>query len=379
MRGRVRVQRGGPLGPELHVDVLDGVDPEPVDAEVPDPPLVDLLHTPDDLGTLGPQVVQAGEVSVGRGLAGVRRVAPVVVHRRVVEPGRDLAVARDLRRAREGAGVHGRELPAAVRVGGVVEGLPVLGQVREGPLGQVVVRLLLVVHDVGGVVGDDVEEDLHALGVRLGDEGLEVLVRPEVRVDLGEVGDPVAVVAGRGVAARALHRAVLEDRRHPDGGGAEALDVVEPFGQALEVTALVEALVGGVVAGAEPGTGQTAPVVGRVPVGETIRHDEVELVAGVVVPGGLGREFRVRRGRGRGGRPGRERLHEGGCERGDGDGRDPSGMGGTARRRRRPSRYHRRELLAITALLGPTPRRGSAPMPGARATVSLTKGLQQEA
>ncbi|MFF4042731.1 carbohydrate-binding module family 20 domain-containing protein [Streptomyces sp. NPDC001816] len=31
-------------------------------------------------------------------------------------------------------------------------------------------------------------------------------------------------------------------------------------------------------------------------------------------------------------------------------------MGGSARRGRRPSRYHRRELLAITALLGPTPR-----------------------
>lgn len=93
------------------------------------------------------------------------------------------------------AGVDGRELRTAVRVVGVVEGLAVLRQVRERALGQVVVGLLLVVDDVGRVVGDDVEEDLHALGVRLGDEGLKVLVGAEVRVDLGEVGDPVAVVA----------------------------------------------------------------------------------------------------------------------------------------------------------------------------------------
>ncbi|MGW2699327.1 carbohydrate-binding module family 20 domain-containing protein [Streptomyces sp. NPDC001340] len=53
---------------------------------------------------------------------------------------------------------------------------------------------------------------------------------------------------------------------------------------------------------------------------------------------------------------GRERRHEGCGERGDSDGRDPSDVGGSARRGRRPSRYHRRELLAITALLGPTPR-----------------------
>src|SRR5690606_39286128 len=55
-----------------------------------DLPLVDLLHAADDLGTLGPQVVEPGEVAVLAGLAGEGGVAPVVVHRRVVEPGRDL-------------------------------------------------------------------------------------------------------------------------------------------------------------------------------------------------------------------------------------------------------------------------------------------------
>ncbi len=251
---RVGVEGGGPLGPEVHVDVFHGVDAEAVDVEVADPLLVDLLHAADDLGTFGPQVVEAGEVAVGGVLADVGRVAPIVVHRRVVEPGRDLRVrlaGGDGRGLRErGRGDLGERLPA-VRVVGVVEGLPVLGEVREGALGEVVVGLALVVDDVGGVVGDDVEEDLHALGVGLGDEGRQVLVGAEVRVDLGEVRDPVTVVAGGRFGAGPLHGLVLEDGGHPDGGGAEALDVVELLRQALEVATLVEALVGGVVAGAE--------------------------------------------------------------------------------------------------------------------------------
>ncbi len=356
--GGVGVQRGRPLGPELHVDVLHGVDPEAVDGEVLHPPLVDLLHAVDDLGTFGPQVVEAVEVAVGGGLAGPGGVAAVVVHRRVVEPGGHLEVllgGRHRRGAREGAGVHAGEAAGAVGVVGVVEGLPVLGQVREGALGEVVVGLLLVVDDVGGVVGDDVEEDLHALGVGLGDEVLQVLVGAEVRVDLGEVGDPVAVVAGRGVLAGALDGLVLEEGRHPEGGGAEPLDVVELPGQALEVAALVEALVGGVVAGGEPGAGQTAAVVLGVPVGETVRQDEVELLTGQVVACGGLRQRRVGRGRGRGVGPRGERGQQGGGERGRGEGRDPSHSCGTARGRHRPSRYHRCELLASTARSGPTP------------------------
>ena len=63
--------------------------------------------------------------------------------------------------------------------------------------------------------------------VRSVDERLELGVGAEVRVDLREVGDPVAVVAGALGAGRALHGLVLERRRHPDRRRAEALDVVE--------------------------------------------------------------------------------------------------------------------------------------------------------
>src|SRR5262249_3563404 len=166
--------------------------------------------------------------------------------------------------------------------------------------------------------------------------------------------------------------------RHPDGGGAEPLDVVEPFGEALEVAALVEALVGGVVAGGQAGTGQTAAVVGGVPVGETVRHDEVELLAGVVVPRGLGRGPRAGRRGGRGGRPGGEGRQERRGERDDGEGRDPSPARETAPPGRRPSRYHRLNSLRLRLDRVRPLRRGTAPSPGARATVSPPKRLQQE-
>ncbi len=172
-------------------------------------------------------------------------------------------------------GVHRREVRLLGIVLVVEDGA--LG-VLVGEVGLVAVPVLTlgVVDDVGRVVGDDVEEDLHALGVRLADEGLEVGIRPEVWVDLGEVGDPVAVVAGTHVVAGALDGAVLERRGEPDGGRPEALDVVEMVRQALEVPAVVEALVARVEAGDVPAAGQAAGVVARVAVGEPVGHDEVE-------------------------------------------------------------------------------------------------------
>ena len=50
--------------------------------------------------------------------------------------------------------------------------------------------------------------------------------------------------------------------------------------QALEVAAVVEALVGRVEAGCQPVAGQAAVVVGRVAVGEPVGHDEVEVLVG---------------------------------------------------------------------------------------------------
>ena len=69
-RSSAASRMAGPEGlPELHVDVLGGVDAETVDAELLDPEGVDVDHPFDDLATLGPQIVEAEEVSVQRVLA----------------------------------------------------------------------------------------------------------------------------------------------------------------------------------------------------------------------------------------------------------------------------------------------------------------------
>ena len=152
--------------PELDVDVLDGVDPEPIDAEV-DPRTVDVGHSGNDVGMLGEQVVEPHEVAVLAGLAGERRVPAVVVVDRVVEPRRHLdgvvAGIGEHRRVRERhCRVERRERAGAHEVAIVERVERVAADVRRRVLVDVAVLALGVADHVGGVVGDDVEEDLDA-------------------------------------------------------------------------------------------------------------------------------------------------------------------------------------------------------------------------
>ena len=213
-----------------------------------------------------------------------------MVHRRVVEPGRDLdaLVCRvtERRHVREGdLRVDLGERVADEGEVAVVERVAVGVLVRDGVLRQVrhlprrVVGGVRVVQDVGGVVGDDVEEDLHAAVVGEVDEGLELLVGAQVGVDLREVGDPVAVVAGRLGPRLTLDGLVLERRCHPDRRRAEALDVVQALDQTLQVAAVVEGLIRRVVPVVAAGALDEAGVVRRVAVLEPVGHDEVEVLA----------------------------------------------------------------------------------------------------
>jgi hypothetical protein len=269
--------------PELVVDVLHRVDAEPVDAEVADPGLVDVDHAAHDPGILGEQVVEAEEVAVVGVLADERRVAAVVVERDVVEPRRHLEVLlgrverRHVRERRRG--VECREVVGAGVVA-VVELVAGCRRVGPGVLADVALTgAALVADHVGGVVGDDVEVDLHAPAVCGLDQRAQVLVGAQVRVDLREVGDPVAVVAG-GRPVLELHRLVLEARRQPDRRGAQTADVVDLREQALEVAAVVEPGPGRVEAGHQRIVAQATGVVGGVAVGEAVGHDEVEVFVG---------------------------------------------------------------------------------------------------
>jgi len=92
---------------------------------------------------------------------------------------------------------------------------------------------------VAGVVGNDVEDDVDPLLVGGPDEVTELLARSEMRIDVEEILDTVAVVAR-------LERDLPEDRADPQGGDAEPPQVAEFALQSFQRTALPTA------AGAEP-------------------------------------------------------------------------------------------------------------------------------
>jgi hypothetical protein len=203
--------------------MLHGVDPEAIDTHVRDPGLIDLDHAVDHSRMLGEEIVESEEITVVGVLADECRVAAVVVERDVVEPAGHLEVllAR-LQHRGIWEGHLGIELREGVGAGvvAVVERLAGRGTVRLLVLGNVCrARAVLVPDRVCGVVGDDVEVDLHPARVRRLDKRSKLVIRAQVGVDLCEVGDPVAVVARRR-AVLELHGLVLETGSQPDRRGA---------------------------------------------------------------------------------------------------------------------------------------------------------------
>ncbi len=278
-RGVVEHRRD-PRLPEPVRDVLDRVDPEPVDVERVDHVGMDVDHAVDHDRVLVEQVIEAEEVAVLAVLAGEGGVAPVVVVDRVVEPIGALRLFGDHRGVGEtGGGVELGEGAGALEVA-VVEGVAVGVDVGEVRLVPVLGRALGVVDEVARVVQHHVEQHLDAAGVGVGHEGLHLGVGSVVGIDLGEVGLPVAVVRRRHLGAGALDVVVLERGCDPDGADAETLDVVELRPKAGDVAAVVVALVRGVEAVDGAVAGETRRVVGSVAVGEPVGHHEVHGLIG---------------------------------------------------------------------------------------------------
>jgi hypothetical protein len=115
--------------------------------------------------------------------------------------------------------------------------------------------------------------------VGLADQRRQLGVGAEVRVDLGEVGDPVAVVAGRGAVLQ-LDRLVLEAGGEPDRARPHTADVGQALPDPGQVTPVVEALGGGVEARDQAVGGQPPEVVAGTAVLEPVGHHEVEVLAG---------------------------------------------------------------------------------------------------
>ncbi len=235
------------LLPELALHVGEGVDAEAVDAGFFDPP--------DHV--LG-EVLRDGGVPL------------VHVRQQVDEP----AVERVERGLGGGVWVgDGAEDVLVVRVAGGRAVEPVgHGRVRDPGVG------------LADVVGDVVEDELHAAAVELGGEMAVGSESAEAGLDRVHIGGAVAVVvAGPGV--------VLQDGREPDGGDAELLEVVEVIDDALEVAAVIRVGVVRSKAG-EPAGALFDEALDALAVGEAVGHDEVEDVGG----GEAGGADAVRRG-----------------------------------------------------------------------------------
>ena len=121
---------------------------------------------------------------------------------------------------------------------------------------------------IAGVVEHDVLHQIHAAPVQAVGQALIVQQRAQVLVDAHEVLGPVAVVAGIGPGGRAP--LVGHRRRDPQRGGPQALDVVQPPGQAAQIAALV-AVVLALIEFA-----RAEIVVARIAVVEAVGHREVD-------------------------------------------------------------------------------------------------------
>ena len=74
------------------------------------------------------------------------------------------------------------------------------------------------------MINHDVHDHLHALRVQAINKGAELGLGSEVWVDVGEVGDPVAVIRG----TPRLHVTLLERRSYPNGSETHVLESLNP-------------------------------------------------------------------------------------------------------------------------------------------------------
>ena len=198
--------RVGGIVPELVV--LDHhphhVDAEAVDAAV-EPEAEDFEDCGLDLGVSPVEVGLGGEEGVIEVLASVLVPGPGGA----AEVGEPVVGGAAL-----GGGVV-PEIPVIVGVVGV-GGVAVAAGLEPGVL-------------IGGVVGDEIEDDAEVEGVGLVDEGVEVIEGAEEGIDVAVVGDVVAEVGHGGWV----------DGGDPDGVDPEFCEVGEAGGDAFEVSCAV--------------------------------------------------------------------------------------------------------------------------------------------
>ena len=208
----------------------------------------------------------------------------------IVRPG--VAVTGRVDRAEGDIGFTEGVAPAGHRVGSAVPAR-VHGEVAVLVLGGIAIRVELIAEYVAAVIEDDVQDDADAVRMSGIHQVDEILAGAEVRVDIEEILDAVAMV---GVGVRGH---LLEHRADPDGRHTEALEVADLVLQSLQrATQPLVAGVGpggpvrrvGVVGEAEWRRAAAGIQISRViaeallaSIGEAIEHQEIKHL---VFPGG---------------------------------------------------------------------------------------------
>ena len=143
------------------------------------------------------------------------------------------------------------------------------------------------------MVRDNIEENLHPLLVRRGDEFLIFAKRSQMRVDRVEIDGSIAVIV--------LRRAILDDGREPKSGDAEISQIAKMILNSPQITPMIctrpVADVGS--------NGVRRLIICGIAVGEAIRHDEInDVLRGepLKLVDGLGSRFQRQLERSRAGR-----------------------------------------------------------------------------
>ncbi|XBH10338.1 hypothetical protein P4G45_01040 [Edaphobacter paludis] len=110
------------------------------------------------------------------------------------------------------------------------------------------------------VIGNQVDDQLHATGMQRGGEMPVLFQSAEVMIYIVQIDRRVAVV-------RLRHQSVVVDRRGPESRDTELLQIIEMLLDAGEVAPVPSATGGAVV---------SRLIVSQVAVGETVRHYQID-------------------------------------------------------------------------------------------------------
>ena len=248
-RGRVFADVVGPFFHPVVFDMLDGIDAEAVAIGGVDEVFEGLGDPVGDMAGVGGEIVGAFELAA----EGLGEGVPVVDGAVVVEPAEFV----------EGVGVDAVVVP------------PAEVRAAAGPIPFVILAIAEAI-EVGGVVDDDIENDIDAAGVAGIDEILEVLEGAHHGIDMEEVRGVIHVV---GRVAEVLALGVHLDAGDPDGVDAHAGEVIEIVEETLPVAAVV------VVAVLREGFS------GLGPCGAVDAHGARRVVGGVAIGKAVGEEL----------------------------------------------------------------------------------------